>query len=159
MCTKLCFLLPPLSLLNHVVLVIWLFLCSVLFGCMVLILNMLFVMVKLLNHSNLLLWCPFVVWTLGDSEPPSFQCQKCQYGFNLNWSKTNLEKIFGLQSTTSAPAATAAAPYTSTASMPYQARPASYMTSTAYPHYPRPSVLPPGYPPPVGVPPPVPYHG
>ena len=61
MCTKLCFLLPPLSLLNHVVLVIWLFLCSVLFECTVLILYMLFVMVKLLNHSNLLLWCPFVV--------------------------------------------------------------------------------------------------
>ncbi|XP_078351985.1 uncharacterized protein LOC144636668 isoform X2 [Oculina patagonica] len=94
----------------------------------------------------------------GDSEPPSFQCQKCQYGFNLNWSKTNLEQIFGLPPTTSAPSTTTPAPHKSTAAMPYQSA-EPYVTPAAYPPYPRPSVPPPGYPPPVGIPPPVAYHG
>ena len=85
----------------------------------------------------------------GNSEPPSFQCQKCQYGFNLNWSKTNLEIIFGLPPATSAPT-TPAASYTSTASMAYQTPP------VAYTPYRGPSVPPPGYPPTVRVPPPVP---
>uniref|UniRef100_A0A7M5WJM3 CCHC-type domain-containing protein n=1 Tax=Clytia hemisphaerica TaxID=252671 RepID=A0A7M5WJM3_9CNID len=30
----------------------------------------------------------------GDDEWPSFQCRNCTYGFNLDWNKTNLEKIF-----------------------------------------------------------------
>ncbi|XP_065069375.1 uncharacterized protein LOC135694521 isoform X1 [Rhopilema esculentum] len=29
-----------------------------------------------------------------ENEPPSFQCLKCTYGFNLDWRSTDLEKIF-----------------------------------------------------------------
>ncbi|XP_028398750.1 splicing factor, arginine/serine-rich 15-like isoform X2 [Dendronephthya gigantea] len=33
----------------------------------------------------------------GANNPPSFQCCTCTYGFNLDWSKTNLKKIFKLE--------------------------------------------------------------
>jgi len=32
--------------------------------------------------------------TLGAYDLPSFQCNGCTYGFNLDWTKTNLEEIF-----------------------------------------------------------------
>ena len=31
---------------------------------------------------------------IGDYDLPSFQCNGCTYGFNLDWASTNLEKIF-----------------------------------------------------------------
>lgn len=94
----------------------------------------------------------------GQSEPPSFQCQKCQYGFNLDWSKTNLEMIFGLPSSTLQATSTTPVSFVST-SAAYQT---PFMLPAARPTYPQASVPPPGYPPPVRVPPPVPaipYHG
>lgn len=38
-------------------------------------------------------WLPFFL-ILDENEPPSFQCLKCTYGFNLDWSSTSLEDIF-----------------------------------------------------------------
>ncbi|XP_074631726.1 uncharacterized protein LOC141890216 isoform X6 [Acropora palmata] len=95
----------------------------------------------------------------GESEPPSFQCQKCQYGFNLDWSKTNLEMIFGLPPSTSS-ATSVTVSYKPTTSAAYQT---PYRLPAAHPPYPQASVPPPGYHMPVGVPPqqvpPLPFHG
>lgn len=95
----------------------------------------------------------------GESEPPSFQCQKCQYGFNLDWSKTNLEMIFGLPPSTSS-ATSVTVSYKATTSAAYQT---PYRLPAAHPPYPQASVPPPGYHMPGGVPlqqvPPLPFHG
>lgn len=109
-------------------------------------------MISFNTRSDLL----FICCILGDSEPPSFQCQKCQYGFNLNWSMTNLEMIFGLSSTTTSAATSAVTPYKSTPTTAFQTPHAPYIPPAVYSPYHRPSVPPPGYPPPVSVPPPMP---
>ena len=36
----------------------------------------------------------FYFSVIGDYDLPSFQCNGCTYGFNLDWASTNLEKIF-----------------------------------------------------------------
>jgi hypothetical protein len=34
----------------------------------------------------------------GKEEVPSFQCRQCGYGFNLDWTATNLETVFNMTS-------------------------------------------------------------
>lgn len=69
---------------------------------------------------------------------------------------TNLEMIFGLSSTTTSAATSAATPYKSTPTTAFQTPHAPYIPPAVYSPYHRPSVPPPGYPPPVSVPPPIP---
>ena len=72
------------------------------------------------------------------------------------WSMTNLEMIFGLSSTTTSAATSAATPYKSTPTTAFQTPHAPYIPPAVYSPYHRPSVPPPGYPPPM---PPVPHLG
>ena len=58
----------------------------------------------------ILCWICFFSYSFftGDYEPPSFQCRSCTYGFNLDWTSTNLEEIF-IKEKPSAPTTTTAA--------------------------------------------------
>ncbi|XP_028517380.1 apical junction molecule isoform X2 [Exaiptasia diaphana] len=76
----------------------------------------------------------------GPNEPPSFQCQVCHYGFNLDWSTTNLELIFGI-----AKGGATLQPEANTPRLPPPSVPPRHP-----PPFPPPGVRPPG----MGMPPP-----
>ncbi|XP_001632289.3 uncharacterized protein LOC5511910 [Nematostella vectensis] len=72
----------------------------------------------------------------GSSEPPSFQCQSCQFGFNLDWSKTNLELIYDIDpsSAQAAEMATVSSPTTTTTPL-YDTTATPLYDTTATPSY------------------------